>query len=249
MVRRLAWFVALILVVAACSGATGDATTTIGGTGTTAVGGSLTTTGETAETTTLPEPTWTELPGIEDLPQDVQDELLALVRKTEELRGLVFVDPPLISVVSDAELERRVRALIEEESQDFPADDALYKLLGLLDEEVVLETLLTDLYGEQVAGFYDGETRELVVPIRSDGFSPIQKATMIHELTHSLTDQHFQFDPIMEQIFDEERLDEGLHYQALVEGDARENLVNSLPRPSRSTRRLSTRPHSSCRIR
>ncbi len=227
MLRRLTLLIVLILVVAACTSTPGTGTEDTSPTQSTTADGSSPSTGspsttleDEGTTTTQPEPTWTELPGIEDLPQEVQDELLALVRMTEELRGLVFIEAPIITIVTDAELEARVRALIEEESADFPADDALYKLLGLLDEEVVLETLLTDLYGEQVAGFYDGETGELVVPMRSGGFSVVEKATMIHELTHSLTDQQFDFDPVIESMFDEERLDQASAYQGLVEGDA-----------------------------
>ncbi len=222
MVRRLALLVVVSLVATSCI-LNQDATTTTEGPSETTVSSlAATTTGGEPEstTTTLAEPTWTELPGIDDLPQVVQDQLLELVRNTEEIRGLRFVDPPMITVVTDEELEARVRALIEEEAEDFPADEALYKLLGLLHEEADLETLLIDLYGEQVAGFYDGETGELVVPIREEGFSVVQRSTMIHELTHSLTDQHFDFDPVMEQLFDEDRLDEASAFQALVEGDA-----------------------------
>ena len=222
MVRPLALLVVVSLVTTSCIFNQDATSTTEGRTEPTASSGPATTAGGEPEstTTTLVERTWTELPGIEDLPQEVQDQLLELVRETEEIRGLRFVDPPMITVVTDEELEARVRALIEEEAEDFPADEALYKLLGLLEEEVDLETLLIDLYGEQVAGFYDGETGELVVPIREEGFSVVQRSTMIHELTHSLTDQHFDFDPVMEQLSDEDRLDEASAFQALVEGDA-----------------------------
>jgi hypothetical protein len=221
MTRRLALVVALALIVGACSRTSGETTTTSAPETTTTVDdGTTSTSGQTTTTTTLAEPTWEELPGIESLPQEVQDELLALVRITEETRGLRFADPPIISVVTEEELEARVRQQIEEDSEDFPADEALYKLLGLLNEEVDLAALLTDLYGEQVAGFYDGDTGELVVPIREEGFSIVQRATMVHELTHSLTDQQFQFHDTYMAMFDEDRLDEASAYQALIEGDA-----------------------------
>ncbi len=176
---------------------------------------------EAGTTATTPsEPTWDELPGIESLPQELQDELLELVRTTEELRGLRFLEAPIISVVSDEELESRVRQLIEEESEDLPADGALYKLLGLVDDEVDVAALLTNLYGEQVGGFYDGDTGELVVPIRDEGFSVFQRSVMVHELTHSLTDQQFGFYAASETMVDEDRLDEAAAYGALIEGDA-----------------------------
>jgi hypothetical protein len=191
-----------------------------GASSTTDVGGPATTggTGEPSEPTD--PPTWTELEGVDDLPQEVQDELLELVRMTEEIRELRFLEPPTISVVTDTELEARVRALFEEDADDFPADEALYKLLGLLDSDDDLEQILTDVYGEQVAGFYDGETGELVVSMREDGFSAAQRSTMIHELTHALTDQHFEFYPVVAGMIDEDRLDELSAYKGLIEGDA-----------------------------
>ncbi|MDH3190582.1 MAG: hypothetical protein OEM39_08125, partial [Acidimicrobiia bacterium] len=139
--RRASLAVVIVVVLAACD--TGSTATTTDGVGTT-----TTTTivvGET--TTTQPSQPITELPGTEDLPQDVREELLVLVNLTQDLRELGFTEPPLISVVSDAELEARVRAQIEEEAEDFPVDEALYKLLGLLSPTADLTTLLTDLYG------------------------------------------------------------------------------------------------------
>ena len=172
MVRRLFLLLALVIVVAACTnGSTTTSTDSSGGTVTTTSGSPETTSEIPEGTTTTVAPTWTELPGLDALPQEIQDELLELVRLTEEVRDLKFSEPPTITIVTNAELEERVRALIEEDAEDFPADEALYKLLGLLDPEADLEAMLTDLYGEQVAGFYDGETGELVVPIREEGFS------------------------------------------------------------------------------
>ncbi len=221
MFRRLVPVVALALIAAACTPGSGASTTTSQtGDSTTTVGSTTTTSGPTSTTTTLPEPTWDQLPGIDTLPEEVQDELLSLVRTTEELRGLRFVDPPQITLVTEAELEDRVRQQIDEEAEDFPADEALYSLLGLLDEETDLASLLSALYGEQVAGYYDGESGELVVPIREAGFSVVQRGTLIHELTHSLTDQQLDFWETWQAMLDEERLDEAAAYQALLEGDA-----------------------------
>ncbi|MGH8914245.1 MAG: hypothetical protein ACRDZM_06990 [Acidimicrobiia bacterium] len=221
MTRRLLLIVALALVVASCDPNSAETTTTSNGAVTTsAADGTTSTSGEATTTTTLPAPTWDELPEIDSLPQEVQSELLELVRATEEIRGLRFAEPPTISVVTDEELAARVRGQIEEDAEDFPADQALYRLLGLLPDDVDLATLLADLYEEQVAGFYDGETGELVVPMRAEGFSTLQRGTLVHELTHALTDQQLQFHDAYMAMFDEDRLDEASAYQALIEGDA-----------------------------
>jgi hypothetical protein len=215
---RLRWFslvLALILVTAACTADGGAASTTspIDDTTTTAAPGETT-------TTTTPPLVIEELPGTEALPQAVRDELIELVNITQDLRELSFLEAPLVSVVTSVELEALVREQIEEEAESLPADQALYELLGLLDGTTDLVTMLTDLYGEQVAGFYDGDTGELVVPITASGFSQVQRATLVHELTHTLTDQNFDFHPKYQAMFDEERYDEASAYQALIEGDA-----------------------------
>jgi hypothetical protein len=222
---RLAYLsLALLLVVAACTADTGSSTTTAGqGEPSTTEAGPTTTTGETAPTTTTPASTPTtdpDLSGLEGVSDEVRAQLEDLIGKTQEIRGLPFLEPPIITVVSDDELEARVRADIEEESEDFPADESLYKMLGLLSDSADFESILLDLYGEQVAGFYDGDTGEIVVPARQDGFSLIQQGTLVHELVHALTDQHFAFNPTFQTMIDEDRLDEATAYQALIEGDA-----------------------------
>mgnify|MGYP002624338180 CR=1 FL=1 len=216
---RIAILAVLALILVSCTGDSQSSTST-----TTSSGGGETTTSSTlpgeTTTTTAPPLDLTELPGTEALPQEVRDELVELVQITQEVRRLNFLEPPLISVVSDDELEALVREQIEEEAEDLPIDEALYELLGLLDGSTDLETLLIDLYGEQVAGFYDGETGEMVVPITTEGFSEVQRATLVHELAHSLTDQHFDFHTAYQAMFDEQRYDVASAYQALIEGDA-----------------------------
>jgi hypothetical protein len=217
MFRRISFLVALALVVGACTATTEGSTTTSPAPSTSLPPETTTSTEAAAPTTIIPNG---PLPGTEGLAQEARDELDRLVAITEEVRGLQFLEMPNVSVVSSEELETRVRAQIQEDAADLPADAALYKLLGLLGGDVDLETLLTDLYGEQVAGYYDGDTRELVVPIATEGFSVVQQATLVHELTHALTDQHFGFHASFDAMIDEDRLDQASAYQALIEGDA-----------------------------
>ena len=189
MFRSSALVFALALALVACTGDAATTSTTLPDVS------SAPTTGETS--TTVPSSTTTTaaaipngpLPGTENLPPEVTEELIELVGITEEVRGLQFVEMPVVTVVTEEELATRVQEQIAEDAEDFPADEALYQLLGLLSEDTNLEAMLVELYGEQVAGYYDGEVGELVVPIREDGFSVVQRATLIHELTHALTDQ------------------------------------------------------------
>lgn len=227
MVRRLSTFLALVLAVVACTGVDGEPSTTVstanGETTTTTAGGSTTTTADPGLTTTtspMPPVTAPDLSGLEGMSDEAKAQLEDLIGAAQEVRGLPFLTPPVIRIVSDDELEALVRADIEEQAEDFPADEALYKMLGLLNEAADFEQIVLDLYGEQVAGFYDGDEGEIVVPTREDGFTVLQQGTLVHELVHALTDQHFSFQDDFKAMIDEERLDEATAYQALIEGDA-----------------------------
>src|SRR5690606_8736523 len=156
---------------------------------TTAAGGGQTTTVEPSDTTTTTLP---DLSGL-DLPAEVIAQLEDLMVKAQEIRGLPFLETPTITGVGEAEFRSRVMSVVAERLTDLPADQALYELLGLLPDGADLESMLRDLYGEQAAGFYVGDTREVVVPTRTDGLSPVLQGTSIHELMHALSDQHFGF--------------------------------------------------------
>lgn len=224
MLRRLSLLVVLMLVVVACNGDNASTTTTAAGPTTTTGTGEATTTSIDEVTTTTSNAAVTttapDLSGLEGVSDEVRSQLEELIRVAQEIRELPFLSPPDITVVTREELEARVRDELIEDPEEFAADEALYKMLGLLNEATDFEQMLLDLYGEQVAGFYDGDTGEIVVPAREDGFSVLQQGTMVHELVHALTDQHFSFHDTFEAMVDEERLDEASAYQALIEGDA-----------------------------
>ena len=217
--RRLSILVLFVLALAACDTAT-DATTTSttvpepGSTTSTVLPGSTSTTAPASTTTTE-----IDLSDV-DLPPGVVAELEELMREAEEVRDLRFIATPTILVVSPGELETRIREDIEEQSEDFPADEALYELLGLIEPSVDLETLLSDLYGEQVAGVYDPETDEVVIRAREEGLSVVERSTIIHEFVHALTQQNFEYWDDYLAMFDEQRFDQAAAYQALFEGDA-----------------------------
>ncbi|MGH8875199.1 MAG: hypothetical protein ACRDVM_08110, partial [Acidimicrobiia bacterium] len=176
--------------------------------------------GIAAASTTSAPGTVATVPGTEELPGPLRDQLAGLVAVTQEVRGLPFLQPPTVTVVTDEELAERVADILTDELEGIERDEALLELLGLIEQGVDLRRLYTDLYAEQVAGFYDGDTKELVVPARSEEFSLLQSATVVHELTHALTDQHFSFHDTFTELIDSQRFDEASAYQALIEGDA-----------------------------
>ncbi|MEX0757422.1 MAG: hypothetical protein WD204_05695, partial [Acidimicrobiia bacterium] len=201
------------VAIGACSPEAVETTTT------STAAGSINTPPTSETTTTTAQPPTTLPLGTEDLPLSMREEIAELITLTEELRELTFLQPPKIVVVTEEELETRVRESIAEDVEDVPADEALLELLGLIDPEVDLLQLYLDLYGEQVAGYYDGEAGELVVPA-ADTLSPLQKATLVHELTHALTDQRFGFNAVYERLIEDQRFDEAVAFLSVIEGDA-----------------------------
>jgi len=151
----------------------------------------------------------------------LDDDLADLVRAAEEVRGLEFFDEPTITIVSSQELADRVKAEIDEDldPDEMLVFQRLYELLGLLDGSVDLIQAYRDLYAEQVGGFYDHDTGELVVAGDAD-LTPLSKSIVVHELVHALTDQQYGFGDQTDALVDQDMFEQAAAIQSLVEGDA-----------------------------
>jgi Zn-dependent peptidase ImmA (M78 family) len=151
----------------------------------------------------------------------VAAEMDSLVDATEDVRGLDFIEPPEIVIVSLEELAERVAAQIEEDLDptEVLVTQRLYEVLGLLDGTIDLGEAYVDLYAEAVGGYYDSDTGEMVIAGEND-LSPLSKTIVVHELIHALTDQHFGFGDTLDDLVDSGRYHEAAALQALVEGDA-----------------------------
>jgi hypothetical protein len=172
---------------------------------------------DSAVTTTTSATTTTTLGPPGGLPSEIAE----LVQETERIRGLRFIEDPVVTVVSSDELATRVQEAIEDglDPDDVVVWQALYELLGLIDPSIDLGAAYRDLYAEQVGGFYDPDTGEMVIGGGSS-LSPLARSIVVHELIHALTDQHFGYAAVLDELFDTGRLDEALALQALAEGDA-----------------------------
>ncbi len=218
-------FAALALVAVACD-SSGDPTTTPPSDGQT----TATTEGETTTTTEAPV---TSLPA-ESLPgtnsPSIPDEVAAQMRAqigtilldVEESRALPFLEVPTVTILDEAEFTARVNETLEEDldRDELATQEAMFTLLGMLDPEVDLAELLIELYTEQVAGFYDPEVPEMVVPVSVDGITPLQEVVIAHELVHALTDQHFEFNTEYERRLEVGTGDDASGMLGLIEGDA-----------------------------
>jgi hypothetical protein len=144
----------------------------------------------------------------------------AIAEQVEGLRELRFTEKVEPRFLSDQEMNERVTELFLEDYTPKIADleQRLLTTLGAIPPDTDLRELRSEAIGQQVAGFYEPETGELVVRQAGAELSAIDRITLAHELDHALTDQALGI-PLPD---DPEigREDANLAALALAEGDA-----------------------------
>jgi hypothetical protein len=160
------------------------------------------------------------------------DAANAIKAKLVKRRGLAFrEDVPLVAVDAvDARrmLERELRH--EFEPGQLATIARVYVALGLLPPGTDLEQAFVDLYGAQLAGFYDPIERRMVLvneALRTSGLTRALETlirrdlagemVLAHELTHALQDQHFGLNTGRADVGED---DAQLAVRSVYEGDA-----------------------------
>lgn len=144
-----------------------------------------------------------------------------VVVRVQEVRELTFDRIPEPIYLSAPELSARAAGYAE----DYPVDEAahdseLLSSLGAVPDGTDLKELTATALGEQVAGFYDTESKQIVVSGDPEaGLDPIQELTLAHEFEHALADQALGL-PVDEDFPPDGAEDSTLAATALVEGDA-----------------------------
>lgn len=148
------------------------------------------------------------------------DEIQAQVAA---LRGLQASQPVQRRLMDSDALRQHVE---ENFLEDYSAEEAtqdvkVLAVFGLLAADYDLYSLYIDLYSEQVAGFYDSETKEMYV-VQAQGFGGVERSTYAHEFTHVLQDQTYDLRDGLK--LNEEDCEQDSEYcaaiTALIEGDA-----------------------------
>jgi hypothetical protein len=134
----------------------------------------------------------------------------------ERERGLEFNEEVQVELEAEGEFQARLLEDFDEDVDDLREVEVLLEGLGLVDPDVDLVDSMRTLLGAGVVGFYDPETKELVV--RGAALTPYVRTTIAHELTHALDDQHFDLD---RQEYEEADDEIGFGFSAVVEGNAR----------------------------
>ena len=143
-----------------------------------------------------------------------------IAAEAAELRGLPLKTDIDEALLSGAALGEKVAGdfLAEYPAAEQEADRRTLEAFGMFPEGLDLGQLLTDLYSEQIAGFYDSESDEMYVISDDDDLSAEEEITLAHEVTHALQDQHFDLEKVSAGLEDND--DASLAVTSLIEGDA-----------------------------
>ncbi|MGH2683672.1 MAG: hypothetical protein ACRDIX_10610 [Actinomycetota bacterium] len=143
-----------------------------------------------------------------------------VARALEGIRELTFRELPEPRYLSPAQIAEEVEEAFVE---DYPTaeaedDERALAILGAIPPDIDLKETLSGFVAEQVAGFYDPDTGDLVVLGSAGRLDPVEKVTLAHELDHALTDQALGIP--LEEPPPPGAEDSALAVRALAEGDA-----------------------------
>jgi hypothetical protein len=130
------------------------------------------------------------------------------------VRGLKIEKPIQQEIVDRAELRARLaKAIATKTTHDqLAAEGIALARWGFVPPVTDYAQLTVDVLGEQLAGYYDPETKKLTL------LSPTAEFVLVHETAHALQDQHFDLAKVEAPAT--ANADEALARHALVEGDA-----------------------------
>ena len=172
-----------------------------------------------------PEPDSTPAPSLPDgeIPPEVVSQMKEIEQQVINLRGL----PPngdfkRVLFSSDQLRERVINDFFKDYTpEDAQKDAQVLAAFGLMAPDFDFYTFYTDLLSEQVAGFYDNETKEMAV-VQGEAFAGSERLTYAHEYTHALQDQTYDIKNGLE--YDDEPCEKNSErcaaILALLEGDA-----------------------------
>ncbi len=161
--------------------------------------------------------------GDPNIPADIASQMDQIQQEVVSYRGLELTQPLKRALMTPEELQNQV---LNEFFKDYSEEDArkdteILSSLGLLPPDFKLRQFYIDLYSEQIAGYYDDQTKDMYV-ISGEDFTGTERMTYAHEFTHVLQDQTYDLANGLKS--NEEYCKNETEYcaavQALIEGDA-----------------------------
>ena len=92
--------------------------------------------------------------------------------------------------------------------------------LGLIPEGTDLFGTTLEEQASGIVGYYDPDTKEMVLISDSGGSDALAQITYAHEFVHALQDQHFDLNSLQDQVDALDDSEATSAFRALVEGDA-----------------------------
>jgi len=165
--------------------------------------------------TPTPTPILTATP-----PQSAQVILNQIEAEVSGIRGLsakAEIEPQFVT-------RQELKAYLDQDfaennpPEQLRVEKAELAMLDLLPADYDLPTHLLELSEEQVIGFYDDKTNEMVVLGNLSQIGDAEKITFAHEYDHALENQSFNLQAL--PLHDKDNSDLTLAAQSVVEGDA-----------------------------
>jgi hypothetical protein len=185
-----------------------------------------------AEQTTAPEPVATPAAPVLSKEAAQPQSMEALIRETvaevEEVRGLKRQSPLKVLLLDDELFGKALRQKAEQEltAKAVAKERARWTAFNLAPASADPGKIVLSVLDEQVAGFYDPQTKALTVrshvPDSAASLGPDGiRFVLAHEIEHALQDQHFGIPDLAAEADDDLRLAR----LSLFEGDAQATMV------------------------
>ena len=159
---------------------------------------------------------------VEDRQAALRNLVAEIQGNVEAIRGIEATEPIALTIYTQDELRANFETLFLDELDEATArrDTIELHAFDFIDLDYDLYSALLNLYSDSVLGFYDPDTKELVVVSDDGELTPVEQLTLAHEIDHALQDQRFGLN------LDENDSEASFAQRALAEGEA--TLVQSL---------------------
>ena len=159
-------------------------------------------------------------------PKEWDERIKPYVEIVEDKRGLEFKHPVKVRFLDNKAFEKTVRAdeedLDKDDRREIQEDTSLFRAFGLISGDVDLFKAFNDAHGSGTLAYYSFDDQAITV--RGKKLTLASHATLVHELTHALQDQHFNISDrsrkFAKKAADGKPTTEGDALRAIVEGDA-----------------------------
>lgn len=158
-----------------------------------------------------------------EIAPDVLRQMETIQQQVIQVRGLQPSGTFNRALFTPDQLREHV---INDFTKDYSPEDAqkdaqVLAAFGLVRPDFDFYNFYIDLLSEQIAGFYDNKTKDMVV-VQGEAFGGPERLTYAHEYTHALQDENYDIQNGLG--YDDKQCEEDTErcaaIQALIEGDA-----------------------------